>query len=90
VVADERVLGLGALGLGLGDEVANDLHPPVTAIRACLEAVLTPSADLSPRARDGLVGAALREAETLAVALEALEARLEVVDRAPSGDRAAT
>jgi K+-sensing histidine kinase KdpD len=77
---------VSGLGLKLIDEVSNDLRPPITVIKGCVETVLSNWHQLDPEARDELLGAALHGADELVVSLEALEARLEAVDRA--SDRA--
>jgi K+-sensing histidine kinase KdpD len=70
------------LGMGLADEVSNDLRQPITVIKGCVETVLSRWDDLEPSQRRELLAAALQGADHLVVSLEALEARLEAVDQA--------
>jgi len=70
------------LGLGLADEVSNDLRQPITVIKGCVETVLSRWDDLVPDQRWELLNAALQGADHLVLSLEALEARLEAVDQA--------
>ncbi len=76
---------MSGLGLRLIDEVSNDLRPPLTVIKGCAETVLSNWEELDPGERDELLGAALRGADELVVSIEALESRLEAVDRALEG-----
>lgn len=78
------------LGLGLVDEVSNDLRQPITVIKGCVETVMSRWDDLGPAQRRELLGTALEGADHLVLSLEALEARLEAVDQAIDEARAAT
>ena len=73
---------MSQLGLGLADEVSNDLRQPITVIKGCVETVLSRWDDLVPAQRRELLNAALQGADHLVLSLEALEARLEAVDQA--------
>ena len=73
---------MSQLGLGLADEVSNDLRQPITVIKGCVETVLSRWDDLVPTQRRELLNAALQGADHLVLSLEALEARLEAVDQA--------
>jgi K+-sensing histidine kinase KdpD len=70
------------LGLGLVDEVSNDLRPPLTVIKGCVETVLLSWDQLEGAQRKELLTAALEGAEELVTSMEALEARLQAVDAA--------
>ena len=73
--------------MGLADEVSNDLRQPITVIKGCVETVLSRWDELSPVQRKELLSAALQATDHLVVSLEALEARLDVVDLAMSDVR---
>ena len=70
------------LGLNLVDEVSSDLRPPLGAIRGCVAAVLSEWDALDDARREELLASALEGANELAACLQALEARLEAIDRA--------
>ena len=78
---------MSQLGLGLADEVSNDLRQPITVIKGCVETVLSRWDDLVPAQRRELLSAALQGADHLVLSLEALEARLEAVDQALEDSR---
>jgi K+-sensing histidine kinase KdpD len=71
---------MSELGLSILDEVSNDLRSPLTVVKGCVETVLANWDELDRSERDELLGAALNSAEELVVSVEALEARLQVVD----------
>jgi K+-sensing histidine kinase KdpD len=74
------------LGLGLVDEVTNDLRPPLTVIKGCLETVLANWDTLDDAQREELLSAALKGADDLVAGVGMLEARLEAVERALGGE----
>ncbi len=88
-VRDRKGGRLSQLGLGLVDEVSNDLRQPITVIKGCVETVLSRWDELDPAQRRELLGAALEGTDHLVLSLEALEARLEAVDQAIGEARAA-
>ena len=65
----------------LADEVSQDLRPPLTVIRGCLETVVSHWDVLDATQRAELLDAALKGAEDLACSVEMLEARLVAVQR---------
>jgi K+-sensing histidine kinase KdpD len=69
-----------ALGLRLVDEVSDDLRPPLRAFRGYIDTLVANWELLDPSQRDELLGCALRSADELEGAIQALEARLEAVD----------
>jgi K+-sensing histidine kinase KdpD len=73
------------LGLQLVDEVSNDLRPPATIIKGCLETVLSNWDLLDASQRAELLNAALKGADELIVGVEMLEARMQAVERALDG-----
>jgi K+-sensing histidine kinase KdpD len=74
------------LGLGLVDEVTNDLRPPLTVVKGSLETVLSNWEVLDASQREELLGAALKSANELASGVEMLEARLGAVEQALDRD----
>jgi hypothetical protein len=65
------------LGLGLADEVATDVRPPLHVIASCVEALAASWDLLDAPCRAELLAAALRSARELDSSLQGLEARLE-------------
>jgi K+-sensing histidine kinase KdpD len=73
---------VSALGLSLVDEVSQDLRPPLTIVKGCLETVLSNWDALDVSQRSELLGAALKSADDLTASIELLEARLLAMERA--------
>ncbi|MFN2490518.1 MAG: hypothetical protein ABR529_12425 [Actinomycetota bacterium] len=73
---------MSGLGLRLVDEVSNDLRFPITVVKGCVETVRNNWEVLDAEGREELLSAALKSADELIVSVEALEARLEVIDQA--------
>jgi K+-sensing histidine kinase KdpD len=73
---------MGALGLSLVDEVSQDLRPPLTIVKGCLETVLSNWDVLDATQRSELLKAALKSADDLTASVELLEARLLAVEQA--------
>lgn len=73
---------MGALGLSLVDEVSQDLRPPLTIVKGCLETVLSNWQVLDATQRSELLKAALKSADDLTASVELLEARLLAVEQA--------
>jgi K+-sensing histidine kinase KdpD len=73
---------VSALGLSLVDEVSQDLRPPLTIVKGCLETVLSNWDALDVSQRSELLGAALKSADDLTASIELLEARLLAIERA--------
>lgn len=72
---------MGALGLSLVDEVSQDLRPPLTIVKGCLETVLSNWQVLDATQRSELLKAALKSADDLTASVELLEARLLAVEQ---------
>ncbi|HEX2235771.1 MAG TPA: hypothetical protein VHK89_05810 [Actinomycetota bacterium] len=73
---------MSALGLSLVDEVSQDLRPPLTIVKGCLETVLSNWDALDGSQRSELLGAALKSADDLTASIELLEARLLAIEKA--------